>query len=199
MHSRTAAPPGRPDPVVLGLAGAAPAFGGRQPDVGRAPVHGALRDQHERRHRAGREHAGHLPAGHGRDPEADACANAQTGSPGDDNYFDMGSGRRRWRCGDVQLLERRAQRAGGRDRAVRRALLGRRARPGRDAADAVRPRAAAHGRAGHEPRRGRLGVAGLPGGGSCRSAPACSTPTPRISVRGAPASTSARATRPSPT
>ena len=59
-----------------------------------------------------------------------------------------------------------AQRAGGRDGALRRPLLGRRAGPGRDAAAAVRPDAAAHGPAPPtiRPRPARR-CCRLPGGG----------------------------------
>ena len=95
-----------------------------------------------------------------------ACANAQTGSPGDDNYFDMAYATSTSMPATSNSSSANAQRAGGRHGPLRGSLLGRRARPGRDAAAAVRPAPAAHRRRRPQPGRGRLGAAaGCPGGG----------------------------------
>ena len=69
------------------------------------------------------------------------------------------------------------------DRALRRPLLGRRARPGRDPAAAVRPGPAAHGPCRQNPAAAGSAWLQAPRVGMSRSTRASSTPTPRTWVR----------------
>ena len=90
------------------------------------------------------------------------CADVQNGGAGDRQLLQHAvRGRRRQRR-DLRLLQREPEHPGRGDRALRRPLLGRRARPGRDAAAAVRPGPAAHGNCGRQPARGGLGLAAGP-------------------------------------
>ena len=111
---------------------------GRQPVADRASVPGALRDQHERRHRHGGQHAADLPGRRDRDPDAGRLQRRAGRAARATTTTSHAVRRRRRQRGDVRLLEREPQRSRRGHRPLRRPLLGRRARPGRDAAAAVR-------------------------------------------------------------
>ena len=201
MHSRTArGPTRRPDAVFVGPDRRRAGVGGRHARLGLAAVHGALCDQHERRHRPRREHADDVPARHRRDADAGGLRRRRRRAPRRRQLLPDGLRRRRRRPATANSSSANLEHPGGRDGPLRRPLLGRGARPGRDAAAAVRrDRRARAIRPSTRPRPARPGCRRRAAATS-PSTRACSTSTPRTSAAATrPGSTSARATRPSPT